>query len=154
MLPTQEGTYSEMMKGKLKVSFCFGWLVNSNLLFFKKAETKTASTIVQSATTRSVAEKKQLYKRGRDELKANRAAAPRQEIVLTKDEMVTEMLDLFRQKPYWMKSEIVSHTRQADKMVTEVLKELALVVPSGEYKNFYHLKDEFQINSAPKKAKK
>lgn len=35
--------------------------------------------------------------------------------------MVTEMLELFKQRPYWMKSEIMQHTRQSERLVNEVL---------------------------------
>ena len=122
--------------------------------FWQKAETKTSSTIVQAAASRAVEEKKLLYKRGREDLRAQRTAAPRQQLILTKDEMVTEILELFKQRPYWMKSEILVQTKQPEKMVSEVLKELAIVLPSGDYKNHFELREEFKINSAPKKAKK
>jgi hypothetical protein len=109
---------------------------------------------VQSGAARAVEEKKMMYKRNREEIMAQRKADPRQQVVLTKDEMVTEILALFEQEKYWSKHDIMKQTNQSDKLVNEVLKELALMEAAGENKNKFYLRDEYKINTATKKSKK
>jgi hypothetical protein len=137
MLPAQGAAYATMLQGRLQQS-----------------EVKAATELVQAGGRRGVEEKKQLYKRGREEAATQRTAAPAQRLELSREEMVTAVLTLFEEATHWSKREIMSRTNQSERLVNEVLKELATLEAAGEHKNEFVLRDEFRIKAAAKKQKK
>ena len=137
MLPAQGAAYASMLQGRLQQS-----------------EVKAATELVQEGGRRAVDEKKQLYKRGREEAAQQRSAAPAQRLELSREEMVTAVLTLFEEETHWSKRDIMARTSQPEKLVNEVLRELATLEAAGEHKNEFVLRDEFRIKAAAKKHKK
>lgn len=116
----------------------------------KRTEVKTFATKQENVNV--IQERKENYKRRREEDIASRNAPPEQAIILTKDEMVTALLSLFNEAEYWTKREIMKRTNQKDKIVTEALKELTIAHTSGPHKSNYSLKPEFKINAKKPKT--
>ena len=95
-----------------------------------------------------------MYKRARADAIEEREAAPEQRMEMTREQMVTAVLQLFEERESWSKRDIKRLTNQEDKLVTDVVKELALPSTNPEQRNEYVLRDEFKINApAPKKKK-
>lgn len=55
-------------------------------------------------------------------------------IEMSKQQMITALLTLFEEEEYWKKTEILNRTNQPDKLVSDALKELAIMHTSGEHK--------------------
>ncbi len=156
LLPAQGAAYADMLQHKQAVMFerVVGekfWVL---ICLVQQPEAKKATEKVQAGGRRTMDEKRQMYKRGREEAAEARAAAPVQRVELTRDEMVTAILTLFEEQTHWSKREIMQRTRQAEKLVNDVLKELATLEAAGDHKNEFVLRDEFRIKAAIKKQKK
>lgn len=136
LVPEEGAVYADMLGSKLK-----------------RAEVKTASTKVADAPKRSLEEKKEMYKRARQEARDALTAIPEQRVEMSRDEMVAAVIALFEEEPYWTSRDVERRTGQSAKLVQEALKELATRVASGEHKNKYQLRDEFKVQQVTKKTK-
>ena len=137
LVPGQGAAYASMLEKKMK-----------------KTEVKAATALVESSARQAVNDKREMYKRMREEMAEQRNAAPVQKLELTREEMVTAILTLFEEQTHWAKRDIMKRTDQSEKLVNDVLKELAIAETAGEHKNEFALRDEFRIKTGPVKKQK
>lgn len=119
-----------------------------------KADQKKEDVVVKPANVAietKAAEQRRAESMAKRARNADMFAAPVTRYNMTADEMRTELMRLFEEvSDTWTKQQLLMRTNQADKVLTEALKQYCIYHSSGALRGQWELKPEYKIHKRTK----